>query len=247
MLNQLLRHVYGIRFLTPGVSQFVLLFFLVNTGFSQAIQLPVKGPFPDISDSVNVHYERLLAVYGKNKKMPPTLEKQIIYALSYFPELAGAKIHFKMKKSTGGIIATQPTIGSLLRRSSKRKYVVIINDSAAGRRLPLFANGDVNGQVGILGHELCHVLYFNRSTGLGLLGLGIAHVSKKYMDRFEHDTDSVDIERGLGYQLIAWNEYLHKGFRAMHANDPTEDLKFVPGKRYMSIEEIRAAMARKKT
>ena len=226
---------------------FTLLIFTSNRGLGQLIKLPVKGPVTDVADSVNTHYARLVKEFGENKKMPAGLEKQIIYALSYFPELAKTKIKFRLKKSTGGIIATQPTIGSLLRRSSKRTYVVIINDSTEGRKIPLFAKCEINGQVGILGHELCHIIYFNNSTGLGLLGLGISHVSKSYMDRFEHDTDSMDIVRGLGYQLIAWNEYLHKGFRAMRVNDPPSSEKFVPGKRYMSIEEIRHQMGDRKS
>jgi hypothetical protein len=223
----------------------LLILYSVN-GFAQSVKIPVKGPVADVSDSVNIHYERLVKEFGQNKLMPAGLEKQIIYALSYFPELAKAKIKFRLKKAKGGIIATQPTIGSLLRRYNRRTYIVIINDSIEGRRVPLFANGDVNGQVGILGHELCHILYFNNSTGLGLLGLGISHVSKSYMDRFEHNTDSVDIERGLGYQLIAWNNYLHDGFRTMRANDPGHTEKFVPGKRYMTVEEIRQQMANNK-
>jgi hypothetical protein len=222
---------------------FALLIFCSINGFAQSVKIPVKGPMPDVSDSVNTHFDRLLKEYGEHKVMPAGLEKQIIYALSFFPELAKAKIKFRLKKSKGGIIATQPTVGSLLRRSSKRTYVVIINDSIAGRKVPLFAKGDVNGQVGILGHELCHIIYFNNSTGFGLLGLAIAHVSKSYMDRFEHNTDSMDIERGLGYQLIAWNNYLHTGFRAMRANDSTSSEKFVPGKRYMSIDQIEQQMA----
>ena len=226
---------------------FTLLIFTSVKGLGQLIKLPVKGPVPDVADSVSTHYARLVKEFGENKKMPAGLEKQIIYALSYFPELAKTKIKFRLKKSTGGIIATQPTIGSLLRRSSKRTYIVIINDSTEGRKIPLFANCEVNGQVGILGHELCHIIYFNNSTGLGLLGLGISHVSKSYMDRFEHNTDSMDIVRGLGYQLIAWNEYLHKGFRAMRANDPPTSEKFVPGKRYMTVEEIRRQMANQKS
>jgi hypothetical protein len=227
-----------------GILLFVALFISTpGMGLTQEIRIPVKGPVRDVADSVSIHYTRLVKEFGENKQMPAALEKQIIYALSYFPELAKTKIKFRLKKSKGGIIATRPTIGSLLRRGNKRTYIVIINDSIEGRRIPLFANCEVNGQVGILGHELCHILYFNNSTGLGLLGLGISHVSKSYMDRFEHNTDSMDIVRGLGYQLIAWNEYLHKGFRAMRASDPPSAEKFVAGKRYMSIEEIRHQMA----
>jgi hypothetical protein len=164
--------------------------------------------------------------------------------LSYFPELAGTKIDFRIKKSTGGIISTRPTLGSIFRRSSKRRYLVTIYDFIDGRTLPSFGNGPVNGQVGILGHELCHLLYFNKRTGTGLVALGIAHVSNSYIDRFENKTDSVDIERGLGYQLIAWKTYLDKYFRAAGHNALPAFEKSPARERYMSVERIREVMAK---
>lgn len=178
--------------------------------------------------------------------MPASYEKQILIALSYFPELANAEIKFQVKKSSKGIISTRPSIGSLLRKSTKRSYIVIIYDSIEGRTLPAFSNCDVSGQVGILGHELCHIVDFNHRTGLSLVGLGIAHISKRYIDRYEYKTDSMNIERGLGYQLIAWKEYLYKGFDAMRRKHPVPSQKSVTHKRYMSIEEIRGVMAKSK-
>jgi hypothetical protein len=158
--------------------------------------------------------------------------------LSYFPELANTKIKFKIKNSTKGIISTRPTIGGIFRRSSKRKYLVLIFQPSGPNTIPLFSEAGINGQVGILGHELCHILYFNNKTGLGLIGLGINHVSVKYMDRFERRTDSVDITRGLGYQLMAWKSYLDKGFSAMRGNDEPVREEFPGGKRYMSVAAI---------
>ena len=70
----------------------------------------------------------------------------------------------------------------------------------------------MNGQVGIIGHELTHILYFSQKNTFGLLNTGIAHVSTRYMDKFENKTDSVCIERGSGYQLIDWNIYLRNAF-----------------------------------
>ena len=169
-----------------------------------------------------------------------------MYALSYFPELAAIKINFRIKKSNGGIISTRPTLGGLLRSSSKRRYLVTIYDSAAGRVFPSFANGPFNGQVGILGHELCHILYFNNRSGAGLLGLGIAHISTGFMDRFENKTDSLDIERGLGYQLIAWKTYLDKYFRTAGWDAIPAFEKSPTRERYMSVEHIREVMAKSK-
>lgn len=204
-----------------------------------------RKPEKDITQAMNNEYPLLKEKNSINKKIPGQYERQVLYALSYFPELAQTKIRFKIKKSKGGIIATRPTVGSIFRRSSKRSYIVIINDSIAGRRLPTFSNGGVNGQVGILGHEFCHILYFENKTGFGLMGIALGHVSRKYMDHFENKTDSVDIERGLGYQLIDWNLYLEKGFRALlppGAPNPFE--KTGTRERYMSVEHIRRVMAK---
>jgi hypothetical protein len=216
---------------------FSILIFHSNL-FSQSTVLLPSKPARDIADSAVIHFERLKQIYGNNKEITPQYEKQIIYALSYFPELANAKIKFKIKNSTKGIISTRPTIGAIFRRSSKRKYLVLIFQPSGPNTIPLFSTAGINGQVGILGHELCHILYFNNKTGLGLIGLGINHVSSKYMDQFERRTDSVDIARGLGYQLMAWKSYLDRAFSAMRGdNEPVRE-EFPGGKRYMSVGAI---------
>lgn len=205
-----------------------------------------KKPVADVSDSINTAYPILKKEFGKNKKMPSRYERQILYALSYFPELKNTKIEFRIKKSSGGIISTRPSIGSLLRKSNKRTYIVVINDSIAGRTLPSFSGADVNGQVGILGHEFCHIVDFNHQTGLSLMGLGVSHVSNGFMDRFEYKTDSMNIERGLGHQLLAWKQYLDKGFAAMRPNNSPPSQKTIVHERYMSVEQIRWVMAKSK-
>ncbi len=208
--------------------------------------IPARKPVQDVTDSLNADYPMLQKMYGENKIMPAGYEKQILYALSYFPELVHTKIVFRIEKSTSGIISTRPFTLSLLRRSSKRSYLVVINDSTEGRRLPTWLGCEVNGQVGILGHELSHIIYFSKQTGLGLLGLGVAHISTGFMDHFENKTDSVDIERGLGYQLIAWNQYLHESFAAFRPQAVASFVKSSNRERYMSIEHIRLVMSRSK-
>ncbi len=208
---------------------------------------PSRKPQMDISESMNLEFDSLQKIYGKNKTIPKSLEKQIIFALSFFPELVETKIEFRIVKSNNGIIAARPVYTSVLRKSSKRSYLVIINDTSVNRRIPSFINGTVNGQVGILGHELCHIVYFNNRTGLGLVGLGVAHVSTRYMDRFENKTDSMTIERGLGHQLIDWVDYLHKGFTEMFGPDAKLPFSDNPDReRYMSVSSIQRVMGRSK-
>ena len=107
----------------------------------------------------------------------------------------------------------------------------------------MFRNSPVNGQVGIIGHELTHIVYFSKRNTFGLLKLGIAHVSSKYMDSFENKTDSICIERGLGYQLVDWNIYLRKAFGMQDPeNGPDPFFYDTTRERYMSPARIKQVM-----
>ncbi len=226
------------------ISSFLPLILFSTITFSQTA-IPIHNtPAKDISDSALVKFTSLEKIYGVNKEIPPAYAQQLIYALSYFPELANTKIKLRIKNSPRGLISTNPTFGSIFRRSSKRKYVIKIFEPSAQSKIPLFANAGTNGQVGIFGHELCHIVYFSNKTGLGLIGLGINHISVKYMDRFERNTDSADIVRGLGYQLMAWKRYLNNAFSAMRNDSIPGEEKYPGGRRYMSVAAIEDLISR---
>ncbi|MDX2046456.1 MAG: hypothetical protein SFU87_06700 [Chitinophagaceae bacterium] len=224
------------RKLLPAVSIFFI-------GMAAEAQ---RAPLTDITEAVNIEYGKLKDSFGANKKILPEFEKQILYALSYFPELRNTRIHFKLRKGNNGIISARPAFGSIFKKSSKRSYIVFIGDSSDGKFSKfLFRNSDANGQVGILGHELTHILNFSRMSSWGLLGVGVNHVSKKYMDNFENKTDSVCIERGFGYQLIAWNIFLRKAFgMADPENGPDPFFGETNRERYMSPASIRRIMGK---
>jgi hypothetical protein len=220
----------------------IITFASVN-GLAQFETPPFKPPITDIRTVINTQYDSLRSKFTTNKVIPSKYEKQIVFALSYFPELINSNIEFRVIESTGGIIETRPTVWSVFRHASKRTYLVLIYDSIAGRQLPSFSNADVNGQVGIVAHELSHIVYFNNSTGMGLIGLGVAHISRRYMDRFEYSTDSITIERGLGHQLLSWKQFIDAGFRSMRGGDVPETDKEPDGNnRYMTVEQIRGVM-----
>ena len=67
------------------------------------------------------------------------------------------------------------------------------------------------------------------------------------MDNFENKTDSVCIERGLGYQLIDWNIYLRKAFGMKDPeNGPDPFFTDTTSERYMSPARIRQVMKKSK-
>jgi hypothetical protein len=105
----------------------------------------------------------------------------------------------------------------------------------------------VNGQVGIIGHELAHILYFSKKNSLGLIGTGVAHISRGYMDDFENKTDSICIERGLGYQLLDWNIYFRKAFNVKDVESgPDPFFTDTTRERYMSPARIRQVISKSK-
>ncbi|MBL7698600.1 MAG: hypothetical protein JNK79_10585 [Chitinophagaceae bacterium] len=206
----------------------------------------IPSPVVDITARMNNDYSFNKKNFGINKTMPQEFEKQILAALSYFPELSKTKITFLLQKGNSGVIETRPEWLSVFKNSHRRAYLVFIGDSSS-KHTPqfMYRNSPVNGQVGIIGHELAHILYFSKRNTFGLLQTGIGHVSTKYMDNFENKTDSITIERGLGYQLIDWNIYLRKAFGMTDPeNGPDPFFTDTTRERYMSPARIRQVMSK---
>jgi hypothetical protein len=199
----------------------------------------------DITEEMNSSYVQNRDSFGTNKKVVPDFEKQIMMALSYYPELRDTRIHFKLSKGKSGIISSRPTWGGVFRKSSKRQYVVLIGDTAKDANWAIYRHSGPNGQVGIMGHELAHILFFSGKSSFGLIGLGLDHISDKAIDQFEYNTDSVNVERGLGYQLLDWNYYLRKSWGVPDAeNAPDPFVKKSGRERYMSPTSIQRVMSK---
>jgi hypothetical protein len=214
----------------------LLLLISVNAiGQSNALNTE-KGPAgKDINE--------LKELYGHNKVYPVAFEEQILTALSFFPELKDHRIDFQLRKGYAPL-SSRPTYGGLFRSAKKRKYKVFIS-TGSGRMWDsiILKYAPFDAGVGVLGHELSHVLNFSQMSGLSLTWLGVSHVSKNYMNRFEYLTDSLCIEQGMGEYLLAMSIYVRKAFGAP---DPEElQVKGEKGnykERYMSPSTIRLYM-----
>ena len=156
----------------------------------------------------------LKELYGHKKVYPAAFEEQILTALSFFPELKDHRIDFQLRKGYAPL-SSRPTYGGLFRSAKKRKYKVFIS-TGSGRMWDsiILKYAPFDAGVGVLGHELSHVLNFSQMSGLSLTWLGVSHVSKNYMNRFEYLTDSLCIEQGMGEYLLAMSIYVRKTFGA---------------------------------
>jgi hypothetical protein len=131
--------------------------------------------------------------------IPDEYEAACLLALAYYPELKNEHIEFVYGKGAYSM-AARPVPMSLFKSRKKRKYRIFINTESKNKGLLLNQVG-FNAQVGIVGHELAHILYYSQKSSARIILDGILYSNKKFRAKFEKDTDKVAIDRGLGWQL----------------------------------------------
>jgi hypothetical protein len=187
---------------------------------------------------------RLLNEFGKNKILIPQFALPTLIALSYYPELKNTHIRFIYKPAVS-TLETKPTFPSLVLNGGRRTFIIVISDSSMPQIQPIvLPKMDFNAQIGIIGHELSHVVDFKQRSLLSMIGSGIGHLfSSKYVDRFEFRTDSICIAHGLGYQLLAWSTFIRN---IMHTTNwqGADNVKKMPmmHERYMNPSTIEKYM-----
>jgi len=172
-------------------------------------------------------YDSLLKEFGQNKELPPGFELQALVALSHYPQLKNTQIRFSIKKAK---IAhtSRPEIGSIFKIQQKRKYVITIsNQIKPALENTRLENLSYNAQIGVLGHELAHIVDYSSRNFFQLIGFGLHYIKKKDIIKTENQTDLATIEHGLGYQLLQWSKEVHD----LHIADGR-------GQLYLSPEEI---------
>ncbi|NKB35407.1 MAG: hypothetical protein GKR91_20090 [Pseudomonadales bacterium] len=144
-------------------------------------------------------YSELLAEFGTNKELPPGYELQVLLALSHYPDLKSVKIRFIID-DVGIPLSSRPLWTSLLRSAKNRTYLVIIDDHLDGPRdVLLLKNQPFNAQVGIIGHELAHTVYYLDRSFFGIATDGVCQLTDCRIN-FERNTDRRLISHGLGWQ-----------------------------------------------
>jgi hypothetical protein len=168
--------------------------------------------------------------FGRNKTIPQEFEVQTFIALSYYPELRDTHIEF-IRTNIKTTMACRPTTGSLTRRYN-REYVITIDNDDEQKGVVL---DDVpfNAQVGVIGHELAHIIdYENKGTG-SIAKLGVDYATGNYPPDFEKGVDKITIQRGLGWQLFDWADFV------LNKSKASKEYKEFKRKTYLSPDEIK--------
>lgn len=148
--------------------------------------------------------------YEVNKEIPSTLKNQALIALSFYPELKNTSIIFRFKKGNTPL-TSRPKLWSTLKKVKNRTYIISISLKSNEKLSPiLFSNLPYNAQIGVLGHELSHIVDYNTKSTGQILGVVFGRISAKKINHSELKTDRICIDHGLGYQLHAWSSYVRK-------------------------------------
>jgi len=227
-----------------GVVLLLLLLLLLDRG---AVERPAPPP-PSAIKAPSVYtpnvepntYNALLTEFGQHKKLAKGYELQCLLALSHYPELKEVPIDFVIEE-TFIPLASRPAPISVLFPWVKRKYLVVISSKSADFfEGILMHNLPFNEQVGVLGHELAHSLFYLNKNSLQLARIAYRYENDgAFHDQFEQETDKRAVAHGLGYQLYDYAFFVRKSF-----GNTQEEIAQEEGGTYLSPTELAAEMQR---
>lgn len=206
--------------------------------FAQVLLISFKVPGQLIpkrmieENSLKSEIESLRLHYGYHKSLIKKYELATLVALSYYPELRGTEIKF-IYKNIKTSMAARPYSNFIFKKSASRKYAIYIDNKLKGANGLLVDDIPFNGQVGIIAHELGHVLDYSRKSSLTILGTGINYsIFQNYKKKFEQATDSIAIAHKVGWQLYDFAYYV------LYQSHASKEYKTYKKSIYMQPEDI---------
>jgi len=151
--------------------------------------------------------------YLGKKELVKEYEAVSLVALSYYPELKDVAIRFRMKniKTT---LMTKPRADFIFKKKKRRIYNISVDNNVRNNKGILLKDVPLNAQIGIIGHELAHIIDYESKSATELIITGIRYLGPRYRRRLEGLTDEEAISRGLGWQLMDWTKYVYNSSNA---------------------------------
>jgi hypothetical protein len=147
--------------------------------------------------------------FGKNKDIPLRYEREILTALSYYPELKDTNINFSLALHASVPYGTKPSLSACFKRKQNRNYTITILEQA---EYPvseaLLKKLTHEMRVSVLGHELAHVKQFYNCNPLSLIKTLSKFAFQKTRRHIERNADLTAIKHGLGVGLLAHANYI---------------------------------------
>lgn len=170
-----------------------------------------------------------------NKIIPESIEKEVLEALSFFPELYDTPIEFKFKdKIKKSTMQAQPKFSSILSSKENREYIILISRSIQIDHKD-FTMKDIPSdvKVGWFGHELGHIMDYRNRTNLGMIIFGMKYLfSPNAIREIERTADTYAIAHGMGDYILKTKDFI------LENADISESYKARIRRLYISPEEV---------
>jgi hypothetical protein len=149
--------------------------------------------------------DSLKAIIGDNKGLPKGFEIAAAIAYSAFPQLKDVEIDMVLLPGGAPMEAT-PVIKSLFGSTKNRKYLVYLNDAENSYFDPILLRSlPFDAQVGVLAHELGHVVYYHELNLFEFGKWGLMYLlSDEFRATHERSTDLMPVYYGLGSQIYQY-------------------------------------------
>lgn len=171
----------------------------------------------------------------ENKIIPESIEKEVLEALAFFPELYDTPIEFKFKdKIRKSTMQAQPKFSSFFKSKENREYIILISRSIQIDHKD-FTIDDIPSDVivGWIGHELGHLMDYRERTNFGMLIFGAKYLfSFKAIKKIERDADTYAISHGMGDYILKTKDFI------LENADISEKYKARIRRLYISPEEV---------
>jgi len=168
--------------------------------------------FMILSQAINPSsYTEAQLELADNKQIPAEIEKNVLTALSFYPELKNTTIDFLFKKNLQtSVMQAQPVFTSLLKKKKNRRYRINIstNFKLINSQMPILEIPD-EVMIGWIGHELGHILDYECKSNSEVVSFGYNYLfHPKFVKHAEMVADSLAVERGMGDYIVATKRFI---------------------------------------
>ncbi len=210
------------------LAVFVLIFF--NLKFELIAQID-GFPRKIYAENYSKKLDSIKQQFKYLGEIPEKFKLPVLIALSPYEEIKNCKLQFREKKIAFSMTA-KPKIFSLFRKKSKRIYCISINSDSLAANAPFPEKLPLNAQIGLISHELAHIVDYNSKSSLSIIWDAITYFFPKKRKKYERATDFCAIEHGFAWQLYDFSSFV------LNCSEIPESYKKKKRKFYIQAEEI---------
>ncbi len=182
--------------------------------------------FEDTLANRSYKLDSLKTIIGDNKGLPEGFEIAAAIAYSAFPELKDVNIDMILTQE-GAPMESTLEIWSLFGPRKNRHYQILLNDVEHSYFDPILLRSlPFDAQVGILAHELGHIVYYHELNIFEFGKWGLKYLrDDEFRATHERTTDLMPVYYGLGSQIYQYAYFVRY--------DPTCKSFYAEGKDFM--------------